>query len=532
MRIETLVLRVVGCFVGALLIGCQTDRSGEAKKSVPLPPGTEEVPAPPSKVILFSVPGFDADHFEQEVRDGYLPNMRRVRVEGTVARIGAASRTALWTGSAKGTLAAPKLVYSPTKSLVQIRSDLDQIPEQLPALEFEKATAGLIPDLTKAGLQVIALRAPAAFMDPDDKNRRVLSGGIPAASFDNGRFLFVRETKAKEPVTTEVPGGRVLATPATARSGDGAIFVFQIEGPRLAPDAPPLLAEIEIRTTRDRMRAEVRSKDDFEPAFAGVFTRPIRVRFEPTKDFSIYARCRVYIRPTGDESLQVYIEPVDFDPILPPAWQQLSSPANFAATLEKAHGTLPRFSGDFPHAALAAGLLDERDAAAALDAEFAAEKAIVSNTLAAGGFRVLLFETRVLDDVRWFDAVASTKPDAIVEFAGRRIKVSHMRDAAAGALDTLLGEVLARIDKRDRRESIALLVAASAPDEKSGVFAMTRLAYDVEPGRPIEDVTATVFALLGVQPGPTMTGKPFPVGNMMERLTESRFDVSPAKETP
>ena len=54
---------------------------------------------------------------------------------------------------------------------------------------------------------------------------------------------------------------------------------------------------------------------------------------------------------------------------------------------------------------------------------------------------------------------------------------------------------------------------------------MSRISYDVTEGRPIQDIAATVFALLGTPAPPSIVGTAFPLGMMMEPPKEVNITV-------
>lgn len=501
----------------------------EAQKSVPLPPGSVEMPPPPSKVIAIHVVGLDPETVDRGMREDFLPHLRRLRVEGTVIPLGAGGSAAFWTGASDAELPGPTITYGKTFDLIQ-RPATDRLPENVPRLDLPPR-GGVIDGLANAGIDVIALNAPLAIAQTPLEHKRVFATRLPSASLTSGGFIVVRET-GSDATTTEVEGGRVIDTKPTASTEDNALFNVELLGPRLAPDAEPTRARLELKVSRDRVRGEARTLDSWAPLHAGRFSEPVRVRFDLSDDLAFYGRVRVYLRPLGTEKLEAYVEPVEFDPILPPEWIAIASPPDYAGSLERRFGTLPRLGAAFPKLALAAGLLDARDAAAALDSAYLAERSLLTSLVAAGGFRALFYETTLVDDARWFSTLPPPTPgrdEKRVEIAGQRVPLSSACDAVAGALDRLIGELLVRVDKRERRESISLLVAATSPQGGNGVLAMSRLAYDVEGGRPMADVAATVAALLEAPSLEGVTGTPLPIGNPMERLTEIRFETIPAE---
>lgn len=513
-----------------LLVGVACGGNDEAQKSVPLPPGSVELPPPPSSVIAVHVVGLDPELVDRGIREDFLPHLRRLRVEGTVVPLGAGGSTAFWTGATTA-LPHPRFDFSRTLDRIA-RPATDRLPESVPTIELPAVEGGVIDGLAAAGYETIAINAPLALALAHHEKKRVLAARLPSASLDSAGFVFVREAEGEASVRT-VAGGTVIETTPTSSTEDSALFVVELAGPRVAPDGPPVRARLELKLTKDRMRGEARTRDSFAPLHAGRFSDPVRIRFDLSDDLAYYGRVRVYLRPHGLERLEAYVEPVEFDPILPPEWITISSPPEYASALERAHGYLPRLGAAFPREALDAGLLDARDAAAALDSAYSAERALVSALVAVGKFRALFFETTLVEDARWFATLPpppAGRDEKLVEIAGNRVPISRVRDAVAGAVDRLIGELLVRLDKRERRESISLLVAATDSDGAQGVLAMSRLAYDVSSGRPMVDVPATVAALLEAPAIPGLQGAALPIGNPMERLVEIRFETKPAAE--
>jgi hypothetical protein len=512
----------LAAFVAFVASGCA---GGDEDLSVPLPPGAVDAPPPLSKVVVLQAEGLDPARLERGIRDGYLPNLRRLRIEGTMLSLRGAPNIDVLAGApvpAARDVMAPVVAWRAGRELVE-RHDYESVPDALPILEA--SAPGGAPLRTYAGV----LGAPtAALAEPDDA-LAVLPGALPPASFDAGTFVFVREVprdaKAGE---RRVPGGIVIEKPADTSGEFESIFVIELPGPpaRQGDSEPAMTARIEIVASRDRMRAQVRSGDDRLEVIAGTPSRPLRVRYEPSRDVTLYARTTVYLRPTGAERLECYLEPIEFDPILQPEWMATSKPREFAAALEREYGYLPRSFSPFPRAALAASLLDARDAVAFLAADFAAERAVLGGLLAASEFRLLHQSVRFVKDAEWF-ATQTFDADERFELAGRRVLATRTIDAAAGAFDVLVGDVLARIDKRDDRESITLLVCGGGPG--GGILGMSRLAYDAEPLRDPADVAATVFALLEQPLPPRIAGSPLPLGAPLERRPEARFEHRPAE---
>lgn len=493
--------------------------------SVPLPPGTEEVAPPPSKVVLIYVPGLDSELVDRGMREEYLPNLRRLRVDGTQVTIGRASRSEFWSGRAEEFPLLPEVRDADAPTLLPDREPT-RLPPKLPTFAVSEFPS-FVDLLAQNNVDVIALGAPYPVVTTDLPHKRAIAAGMPSATFDGGGFLFVREIEGGA-TTKEVPGGRVIEMRPSTSSRDEATFSVDVLGPKLGVDGAALMARLEIRSSLDRMRAVVRSQDDASEIMAGRFSKPIRLRFQVSKDLVIYARTRVYLRPTGRERLEAYIEPLDFTPVLPPRWIRVSSPADYAAEVERAHGDLPGFNSPLPRAAMDLGLLDFRDGVAALDSNFAAARSTLGAVLADGGFRVLTAEFDLIEDAAWL--ATRGHEDEVVEFRGNRIAKPKFEAAAAGAIDKLLGEVLARVDKRDRKESISLILVTSGRNGKPGFASLSRLIYDIEPGRPVSDIVATACALVGVIEPPGIAGKSLPLGNAMEPLSESNFEKRPVRE--
>ena len=186
-----------------------------------------------------------------------------------------------------------------------------------------------------AGIPTVALQAPMEFPVEESPGARILAGfGVPDARKSFGLWS-VYTTDLIEEESTETGGTRY---PLRFAAGEARSV---IRGPRnftiAAPEAAQPEVEIELvfRTTGDRLGIEVpgQSLSLAEGEWSGFV--PLRFPLNPLISLSGLVRFRVLsLHP----NVEVYMEPVNFDPERLPPIVDLSWPPDFAGDLAQRAG--------------------------------------------------------------------------------------------------------------------------------------------------------------------------------------------------
>jgi len=471
--------------------GTEPDRPGVTVPPAPLGPG--ELPIPP-KVVVLSVPGLDPERIEVGMREGWLPNLRRLRTSGTLTRMIAPTpaaatacaagfftgggldqhgiagdlRRSLSPGVPEAVPASYRIDWRPREELFP-RGAPDGYPERFPVVRSWLTPKTLPVVLAQSGLRSRILRARAGLSALVSPRTEVLgAGALPDLSFGRGAYTFAMEDPALPARQVTARGGVLLRSLPSTRGEEFDTFLIRVPGPprlaadreELAPPAPEESRQVEttitVRLTKGRSGGLARTSDHQVELTAGRFTEPLILRFEVAPGLELFGRSRLYLRPTGKKLMELYIEPPDFVPSRTPAWQAVSHPAEWAGELERLYGPLPRFGSAFPGEALADGLLDGRDAATALSSSFQAEHRLFSAQLVEGNFDLLYQSFSLLEETALIGPGANEE----VEFFGERVTRLRLLDAATAAIDQLLGEALAVMDSGRLGEQVTVILLA------------------------------------------------------------------------
>ncbi len=528
------------------------------RPDAPLP----TVPAPPresgespvgAKVIVLACPGLDAGDVERGMEAGYLPNLRHLRTEATLVRAAlsdpptgpsAGARFLLGADpTARGITAEDDVGFRVEDALLK---DLfphgapEAYPATLAVIGSKLARPTLIERLEEMKLRTLVLRWPIGFPEYGGERTRALgSGALPDLSmrrFGAAQWTFAIEDPSAEERATTPHGGVVLHVAPTTRDRSEDTFLVPIAGPKRFDSDERATCTLDVRASKDRARARVSTGDTTLDVAAGRWSLPLTMRFKVASGVSVFGRARVYLRPTGAPQLSLYVEPPEFAPAQPLAWLPLSTPPELAPEIERRNGPLPRVDDEFPYGALADGLLDGRDIAAALEAEFVDERRLFENECVRGDWELLLHWIPVAEH-----AVRIGKGDAAaakqeVTYLGRRVVREKLVESALASLDRLIGAAIIAVDSGELGPDAKLIVwspyglteVRGAIAGSPGIFATTRVATGARERPSAEDVAATVLSMLHVaQPG-TMTGTAMPAGRPMPPLPTTETSVTPA----
>ncbi|MFH0943674.1 MAG: alkaline phosphatase family protein [Planctomycetota bacterium] len=459
--------------------GTEPDRPGMTVPPAPLGPG--EKPIPP-KVVVLSVPGLDPERVEQGMKDGWLPSFRRLRTNGTLARTAAplppsatATCASFLTGSGleRHQIAgdvrrgfqegAPvpvpggyRVDWVPREELFP-RGAPEGYPERFPVVRSNLTYPSLPALLNGEGLRTRILRSEIGFSALVGEHTEVLgAGAMPDLSFEQGSYTFAIEDPSMPERQRTGRGGILLRSLPSTTGREFDTFLVKVEGPPgLLPGQPGRIETVvKVRLSKGRARGTAETAEDQVELLAGRWSRPLVLRFSIGPSLDLFGRSRLYLRPTGKKSMELYIDPPDFVPARTPPWQSLSYPEDWAGELERHYGPLPRFSSAFPADALVDGLLDGRDAAAALAASFEAEQRLMEAQLVEGNFDLFYQSFSLLEET----ALVGPGANEEIDFFGQRVTRLRLLDAATAAVDRLLGAALAVMDSGKLGEQVTIIL--------------------------------------------------------------------------
>lgn len=501
------------------------------------------------RVVLLALPGFSAGMAERGMREGWLPVLRRLRIDATWQRLSAgvdaAPMSALRAGStlllgAERDPGVPFYVADAAASVLFPDGAPPGYAATLPRLGFP--LAGTIYDhAARAGKDALVLRWPVGLADAGRGGRDLRGGALPGVSFGDDGYTAVRETTG-ERARRVLPHGVVIDVPRSTGGAEFDLFRFEIAGPHDGPiGAPALVTLVEAFASPDRSSVRVASSAGEVEATAGEWSEPLALRFRSTAGQALFARSRVYLRPTGLPRMELLVEAPQFDPLRPPAWQPLSSPPELAAEVEERFRPQhsPTTTAGTPASAILDGIIDPRDAAATLEVDHHDRRRLFEEVIALGDADLVVQWLPLVEDTLKL-VHATSDQDREVEMFGQRLPWTSIDLAGAAALDEVIGSVVMAASAARHEEEVTLVVVApygitaGRPDATEGWWAVTRLTASSTAAPRLADIAPTVAQLLGIAPLPGVQGIAWSYGPPMPRLpnaeyTHERF-VEPEEE--
>ncbi len=478
-RVRTTTILLFVCLCAVLSCDALTDRydrfmkgtePDRAEPTVPPAPGEPRAAPAQPKVVVLALPGLDPELVERGMMEGWLPGFRRLRTNGTLLRLDAhvpacatsAAATFLagagpsrhgllgdWVVDLEGgrpalAAGACRVRMAPLAELFP-RGAPQGFPPSLPLFESRLEERSFLQTTGAGDLRCVVLRCPVGFPALAGGSLKILgAGALPDLSFAAGAYTLAVEDAAL-PERRETPRGGIIlrALPAT-RGAARDTFMIPVAGPpALAAGASGrVVATIELRAASDRSRATAVTPDHRVEVAAGRWSEPLVLRFAVAPGLDLFGRARLYLRPTGTRRMELYVEPPDFDPVRPPAWQALSWPRDWGRELTARTGPLPRLAPAFPGAAFADAVLDARDVAASIASQFAIERHLFEWALVQGDYDVLYQSFPLLEDTAAIGPGAAEE----IEFLGQRVPRQLLLNAATAAADQLVSATLAVVD--------------------------------------------------------------------------------------
>lgn len=543
------------CVVGVLFAGCDTAREkierfeqgtrpDEPLPVVPPAPlGPGEAPPPP-RVIVLVVPGLGGELVARGIDEEFLPNLRRLKADGVLLldtpAIGSpvSACASLFTGTnpgEHGVAAVPPDALGYAATTTTLGAAMADAPSTL------AGTSVLVPSprmvrptvfdaLGDAGVRSLVLRAPLLVHSTSPAVRALSSGAIPGLD-GTSATLFVEGLTTAERVADH--GTRIV--PATVATQDVSEDVFSLEllGPaRLDTPTQRSTTTLELRLSWDRARGTLRTSDTGRKGLAiraGRWSGPVRLRFSLADGLDVFARTRLYLKPLGTKSMQLFVAAPELDPSGLP-WRATSTPRELASALDQRVSGLPSSVSPFLAGPIADGVLDVRDATALLEQQSNAERALLMSSIVERDTQLIVHWLDLVEHVaRLGGGNGDAQQSLPVEFFGKRVRRWRLIDAAAAELDQIVGHAMSAAVSGELGPETTVVVWAPyggvAGERKAGFFGMSRVV-DGEVAPPLaEDVTATVFRLLGKTQPSSMTGRALDVGVRMSRFPLSEVSA-------
>jgi predicted AlkP superfamily phosphohydrolase/phosphomutase len=301
------------------------------------------------KVIFLGLDGLDPRLTERFISEGKLPNLQRLKEQGTYRRL----RTTFpslspvaWSTFATGVNPAKHNIFDflnrSLKTYVPQLSSADvkkphrmlriggwQIPLSKPSVVMRRKSQPFWMLLGEQNIGSTVIRVPITF-PPDKFNGRQLSAmSTPDLRGTQGSFSFFT-TRCGE--ATYEGGSRY----PLKRTGDH--IEGELEGPQnsLREDGVPLRISFRIEKMKQESLYTMRIGKESVTLQPGVYSRWIKLKFRAAPGFKVAGIARFLITET-DPEVSVYVSPLQIDPERPAL--PVSHPSFYAAYLAKLLGT-------------------------------------------------------------------------------------------------------------------------------------------------------------------------------------------------
>jgi len=301
------------------------------------------------KLIFLGLDGFDPGLAERYMAEGKLPNLSRLREQGSYTKLRTtfpALSPVAWSTFATGVNPAKHNIfdflnrdlktYVPELSSSKVRPPHRvlklgrwRIPLARPTVEMRRKSEPFWTILGRHSIGCTILRVPITF-PPDHFNGRLLSAMCtPDLRGTQGSFSHF---------STHVETGRVTGGSRYPLRRAGEAFEGELEGPENAfvEGSGAMRIPFRIVHAEDPARATLEIQGESYPLRPGEYTPWVRLRFHGGIGVSVYGIARFLLTQTGPE-VSLYSTPVQIDPESPAL--PISQPAYYAIYLSKLLGS-------------------------------------------------------------------------------------------------------------------------------------------------------------------------------------------------
>jgi len=320
------------------------------------------------RLVIIGLDGFDPKLAAQFMADGKLPNLQRLKQEGTFAPLATSYPSispVAWSSFATGVdasfhnifdfLTRDPCTYAPMLSSVDIQKASRvlslgrfQFPLSKPVLKLKRKSQAFWSVLGAKGIFSSVLRVPITF--PPEKFGGVLLSGMCTPDLKGSQGTFSFFTTGENDTKAMTGGVRHRLT------RQGNLLVGLLEG----PDSPwhkkrkALTIPFTLQPNGSQVRLAVQ-KQEFELA-PGDYSPWVRVAFSTGPSPRIYGICRFHLIRT-EPQFELYVSPIHLDPERPAL--PISHPAIYSAYLAKLNGLYGTLGLAEDTWALNEGVIDE-----------------------------------------------------------------------------------------------------------------------------------------------------------------------------
>jgi len=326
------------------------------------------------KAIVLGLDGLDPRGIGRLMREGKLPNMKRLMAMGGYRWLRSSippQSPVAWATFIAGRdpgghgifdfIQRDPQTYLPYLSIARTEPPENslslgqwRIPLSSGKVESLRRGRAFWDVLAEQGVPGVVYRAPSNF-PPQDHGVKQLAGlGAPDLRGSYGEFSFY--TDRPQPPDHEVTGGAIY--PVELKLGRARAKLLGPEN-TLRKGAPRTSANLDIFVDREHGIAKVALGDAQVLLRPGEWSDWITVRFELIPHLrSVSGICRLYLKQVSPY-LKLYVTPVNIDPRDPAL--PITAPAGFAGQLARRFG--PFYTQGFPHdvKALRQGVLDDEE---------------------------------------------------------------------------------------------------------------------------------------------------------------------------
>ncbi|MBZ5703043.1 MAG: alkaline phosphatase family protein [Acidobacteriia bacterium] len=303
-----------------------------------------------SRVVILGFDGMDPELTERFIQEGKLPNLAKLRANGTFRRlattlppISPVAWSSFLTGVNPGKhniydfLTPDRRRYLPELSSARIRGSKRvlkigryAIPLSRPQIKPLRRSTPFWHYLADAGVFCSVIRVPITF--PPEKFSGVLLSGmcVPDVQGTQGTFSFHTTRTASR----ETASNRVVV-PFEKR---GALFHSYIPGPpdTLRTDSSgELRAAFRVKPAAGKGKAELQLDGQRIALAVGQYTEWVELEFSAGLGASVKGICRFYLKSVEPE-LELYATPVNIHPMRPAL--PISHPLPYSIYLAKLNG--------------------------------------------------------------------------------------------------------------------------------------------------------------------------------------------------
>jgi predicted AlkP superfamily phosphohydrolase/phosphomutase len=306
------------------------------------------------RVVVIGLDGMDPGLAVKFMRQGRLPNFRKLRQEGTFSPLGTIwppISPAAWSSFATGVdpsyhnifdfLTRDPITYSPALSSTEIKNASRmlpigkyKIPLGKPQLKLLRKSKTFWKILGENGIFSSIIRVPITF--PPEKFNGVLLSGMctPDIMGSQGTFAFYT-TNGNAPKIKEAG----LCYHVEAKGDTVRTFLHGPENP-LVPNNGQVKIPLEIKINAEKNKASVKLCGQLIQLEPETYSPWIKVIFEPGLKTKIRGICRFYLSSISPD-LKLYVSPINIDPGKPAL--PISHPFIYSVYLSKligSYGTL------------------------------------------------------------------------------------------------------------------------------------------------------------------------------------------------